>query len=152
MVFLKLIPNFYLQKREDRFGPLIITIIFYTWFFINLYHNPDIPLTMRIWTLGSLIAVSIAFFLNVFTKVSLHMVGIGGLLGLVFLLFWRFGLDYLQLGNLNVHLSVVISFILILSGLVGSSRLFLNAHHMRDVYGGAIVGVASQLLALRFLV
>lgn len=152
MVFLKLIPNFHMHNKEDRIGPLIIVVIFYTWFFINLYHNPDVPVSLHIWILGSLIAVSLSFFFNVFTKISLHMVGAGGLVGIILLLFMYFDADFLRFQSLQIHIFLLLFISILVAGLIGSSRLQLKAHKVPDIYGGALVGVVSQLIALRILV
>lgn len=152
MVFLKLIPNFHMQKKEDRIGPLIIVVIFYTWFFINLYHNPDIPVSLHVWILGSLIAVSLAFFFNVFTKISLHMVGAGGLVGILLLLFMHFDADFLHFQSFQIHIFLLSIILILITGMIGSSRLLLMAHRVPDIYGGALLGVVSQLIALRILV
>ncbi len=152
MVFLKLIPNFQMMKKEDRIGPLIIVVIFYTWFFINLYHNPDVHVSLHVWILGSLIAVSIAFFFNVFTKISLHMVGAGGLVGILLLLFMYFDADFVRFQSFQIHIFVLAILAILVAGAIGSSRLQLKAHRVPDIYGGALVGVVSQLIALRILV
>jgi len=41
--------------------------------------------------------------------------------------------------------------ILIFSGLVGSARLYLNAHEPKDLWGGYLVGFASQFIALQLV-
>jgi membrane-associated phospholipid phosphatase len=38
-----------------------------------------------------------------------------------------------------------------LAGLVGSSRLYLKAHQPMQVYGGFIIGIIAQFIALRFV-
>ncbi len=152
MVFLKLIPNFQMQKKEDRIGPMIIVVIFYAWFFINLYHNPDIPVSLHVWILGSLIAVSLAFFFNVFTKISLHMVGAGGLVSMLLLLYMRFDVGFLRFETFKIHIFLLVAIWILIAGAIGSSRLQLNAHKVPDIYGGALVGIVSQLIALRILV
>lgn len=152
MVLTGLIDSVYLDKKEDRIGPLIAAVIFYTWFLMNMIDNPEIPPVFSVIVLGSLIALSFSFVLNIFSKISLHAVGMGGLLGACFLLYTYYDYDSISVGPYVIHFFIVILSVVLLCGLVGSSRLALGAHIKKDIYGGALVGFASQLLAMRFLV
>ena len=151
MKLIGLVKSLDLQTKEERIGPLIICIVFYTWFYINVYRNADIPIVVGVFTLGSVIALSISFLINVFSKISLHTVAWGGLVGLVINLLWSFGYHSLSLFNWNVHTRVIMIGLILMSGLVASARLLLSAHSSRDIYGGFLVGFTSQLMAIRFL-
>ncbi len=151
MAMLGMVDSVQLKKREERIGPLIICIVFYTWFFLNMNHNMDTPTVLSTFVLGSVIALSISFFVTVFSKLSLHAVGMGGLLGLCAMMFWHFGYDHLVISGYLVHIRLVFIFILLLSGLVASIRLWLGAHIPKDIYGGLLVGFTSQFIALRYL-
>ena len=111
----------------------------------------DTPTVLSTFVLGSVIALSISFFVTVFSKLSLHTVGMGGLLGLNAIMFWHFGYDQLSILGYIVHLRLVFLCFLILSGLVASTRLWLGAHVPKEIYGGLLVGFASQFIALRYL-
>ena len=152
MVLTGLIDSIYLPKKEDRIGPLIAAIIFYTWFLMNVLDNPEIPAVFNVLCLGSLIALSLSFLLNIFSKISLHAVGMGGLMGACFILYAYYEYETILIGHYSIHFFVFLLVVIVLSGLVGSSRLSLSAHIKKDIYGGALVGFASQLLAMRFLV
>ncbi len=147
-----LINSVTLKERWERIGPLIASIIFYAWFHLNMLDNPDIPRTFNILALGALIALGLSFVVTVFSKISLHCVGMGGLLGFMVILYWNYGYSYLRFAGMEVELSIVIMALILLAGLVGTTRLYLQVHDARDIYGGYLVGLASQFLALRFLV
>jgi membrane-associated phospholipid phosphatase len=151
MKLIGLVASLDLQTREERIGPLIICIVFYTWFYINVYRNADVPIVVGVFTLGSVVALSISFLITVFSKISLHTVAWGGLLGLVVNLLWSFGYHTLPIFNWNIHSRVVLIVLVLISGLVASARLILSAHSSRDIYGGFLVGFTSQLIAIRFL-
>lgn len=154
IVFMKLIglvSSLQLPTKEERIGPLIICIIFYTWFTINVYRNSDIPLLVGIYSFGSIIALSLTFFVNIFSKISLHAVGWGGLLGLTMVMIWYFGYQSLSFFDWEVHIRLILVLLVILGGIISSSRLVLAAHRPKDIYGGFLVGFTSQLIAIRFL-
>ena len=71
-------------------------------------------------------------------KVSAHMIGIGGLIGLII--------------SLSVLYSVSMMLYLILatmlSGLIGFARLSLNAHSPAQVYAGLGTGFMVMLLTM----
>ena len=43
----------------------------------------------------------------------------------------------------------IILFIVLLSGAVGTARLYLKAHNEQEIYGGYVVGILSQMIAYR---
>ena len=154
IIFMKLIglvSSLSLPVKEERIGPLIICIVFYTWFTINLYRNSDIPLLVGLFAFGSVIGLSISFFINIFSKISLHTVAWGGMMGLVVIMLWYFGYQTLSISNWDVHIRLILIIITLVSGLVSTARLLLGAHRPRDIYGGFLVGFTSQLIAIRIL-
>ena len=80
MKSLGLISSFKMEDRMERIGPLVATSIFYLWLFLNIKDNPGIPGAFSFFVLGSTIALFLSFFLNIFQKISLHAVGMGGLI------------------------------------------------------------------------
>ncbi len=73
-------------------------------------------------------------------KTSIHLVGMGSLL--------------MYLINLSVHfeinITIALSVLIIATGLVASSRLYLKAHKKAEVIIGFFIGVCSQLLTIKF--
>jgi len=151
------IESFEMQERTERIGPMIATSIFYLWLFLNVKDNPVFPKAYSIMVLGATIGLFVAFFINNFSKISLHGVGVGGLVTDVFLIRFKFSYNYLivenlSIGNYQIHLNLLLYASLIIAGLVCSSRLYLNAHKRNDLYGGFLVGVLSQIIAFRVLI
>src|SRR5690606_6624023 len=67
-----LIQSIFMRSRQERIGPLIVTGVFYVWAFRNMISNPDIPLPVSIFTLGTCIVLGLCFLINLFSKISLH--------------------------------------------------------------------------------
>lgn len=154
--FLGLVNSIEFPDRQERIGPYIITGIFYLWLFRNFLDNSIIPTAYTSFVLGATISLFIAFFINIFSKISAHAVGMGGLVGMVILTMTLFSYGSFEInlpiiGAIYLNMIAVLMITLVLAGAVGTARLLLSAHEPMDLYGGYIVGLASQLIALRFL-
>ena len=152
MKFLGLISSFEMRDRHERIGPYIITGVLYLWIFRNVLENPNIPYPYKVFVLGATIGLFVAFFINLFSKISMHAVGMGGLVGMLILTvsFYSYPSFIIPLGAFSFEMKTysLLMIFIILSGLVGTSRLFLDAHEINDLYGGFFVGVGTQFLAL----
>ncbi|MCO6481020.1 MAG: hypothetical protein J5I94_30530 [Phaeodactylibacter sp.] len=150
-----MIRSFQMESRQERIGPYIITGVFYLWMFRNFLDNPAIPTAFTSFLLGATIGLFFAFFINIFSKISAHAVGMGGLLGMVVITMLLFSYNTFTVmsprGTLEISISTVLLITILIAGLVGSARLFLQSHEPMDLYGGYLVGFASQFMALRFL-
>lgn len=154
MKALNMIESVQMKTRQERIGPLIVTGIFYIWLYLNIKDNSGIPEIFSSFVLGSTIALFIAFFINNFSKVSLHAVGMGGfVMGLFFIRqYFAYGFasfDFIGVGDYMIHINILFYLSIFLSGLVASSRLILGAHLASDLSGGFLIGLFAQLLAFR---
>lgn len=141
MKALGLIKDFGMSDKSDRIGPYIITGMLYIVIFVNFNNNPTIPGELRIFSLGATIGLFMAFFINLFSKISMHTVGMGGFLAMVFIILAR---SYA--GN-----EYILVLAILIAGLVGTARMILAAHEAVDIYGGYFIGFLSQFVALNFL-
>lgn len=152
MKMLGLIDTLEMKGDKERVGPLIASGIFYLWLFVNIKNNNMVPQAFSFFVLGSTIALFIAFFISNFSRISLHTIGIGGLLMGLILIRYNFAYDTFilnlkGLGSYSVHMDLVIIVAIIICGLVGTARLYLKAHDSSQVMGGYLVGITSQVLA-----
>ena len=151
-----LIQSLQMKDRMERIGPYIITGIFYMWMFRNILENPTIPTAYTIFVLGATIALFISFFINIFSKISAHAVGMGGLIGMVVITMLRFSyddfaIDLGSIGIVRITMNSLLMIVIVLAGMVGTSRLLLKAHEPNDLYGGYFIGFVTQFLALMIL-
>ena len=149
---LKMIPDISMPKREDRIGPLIITLAFYIWFFINIYNNVSFPDTLRFAALGITLTCGIIFFINNFSKPSLHAAGAGSFIMCLALLIFTTKSPMITLfGDLQISSIFAFFISIFVAGAIGTSRLYLKAHSPQEVFGGFSAGVLAQIIAFRII-
>lgn len=155
--FTGLLRSLDMPRKEDRIGPYIIAGIFYTWLFRNILDNTQIPALYTSFVLGATIALFLSFLINIFSKISIHTVGMGGLLGMILITMTVYP-DYSavllrepEMISWQVSMSLVLIVGVLIAGLVGTCRLILKAHEPIDLLGGYLVGFASQFIAMQFV-
>lgn len=131
----KIITSINMDKREERIFPLVITALFYLLAYYIVYQaNLDV-LYLRLF-LGSALLICIALVISVFWKISMHMIGVGGLLG--------------ALIGIGIAAYIDLTFFVILavlvSGLTGFARLKLKAHTPWQVYVGFLTGMGMMIV------
>ena len=86
---------------------------------------------------GAIIIILLASIISKFWKISLHMLGVGGLIGVLV------SLQYLY-GGLS---SMIIYFILI-AGITAMARIYIKAHNHSQIYVGFIVGFIIECVII----
>lgn len=123
--------SIHMAELKDRIIPFIITTIY---FILTTYFLHDkSELDPILWQVLGVISVAIVGLTCVtfFWKMSAHMTGLGGLLALIIILnlkFPTFQALYFLLGAI------------LLSGVVSTCRLYLNAHKPLEIYIGFVYG------------
>ena len=150
-----LIDSLHMEDKQERVIPYIGTGIFYFWMYLSLHKNQHIPVSFTAAVLGSVLSLAIIFFINIFTKISAHAAGVGGLVAMVLIMMRWFSYPTfdLMLGGTTyqIAISTILIAVILVAGLVGSSRLLLQAHTPQDLYAGFLVGFGTQFVALAFL-
>ena len=129
--------SIYLKTTRERIVPYMASIIFFFWTWNTFYHLDGIPQVMRDMTQGIFYASVIGMIANIYFKISMHAMGVGGLIGLMVVVL----LD----GQMYTVLPMATS--LLIGGLVMSSRLITGDHERGDILAGFLVGLMSQLIA-----
>lgn len=147
---LNMVSSVMMEERTERIGPMLLVMILYFWVCYNLVSNGDTPIIFSAFLTGVTIALSIAFVVNVADKISLHTLGMGGLVGMVMISLAIFGGGGIGIGGYTLSLGLLLILVVLLAGLVGSARLALGAHTRVQIYAGYVVGFFSQFLAYFF--
>ena len=135
--YFKLIEHVDMRHRQDRIIPLFITVVS---IFLVFYFSRNIPHMAIVRQIYLVLVVWLSGFMLVTIrwKISMHMSAMGALCGFVFI----FGVKYMgDVGNLLMLLFFV-------SGLLGSSRVYLKCHTPAQVYAGFLYGFALVALIL----
>ncbi len=149
------IDTFRMETRQERIGPYIVAGILYLTLYLHV-SKADFPTSIRVATLGVLIGLWACFLINNFMKVSAHAAGMGGLVVLVALTKLKFGYDEAQIGfpggvNLILSIDYLLYGVIILAGVVCTSRLLLKAHESKEVYLGLIMGIMGMVISYLIL-
>lgn len=136
---LKFIDSIFLKTAKERIVPYIITMIFYWWMWYLSRNFTDQPIVLKYFFLGIFVATSAALVLNSFFKISMHAIGVGGLLAFVVLTAMYY----------QVYLGLDIAVATIITGIVCTSRLLLGGHNNFELYAGLLVGLLCQVIAFQ---
>jgi hypothetical protein len=157
MMMLKLgfISSIEVENQRERVFPYIAAGIFYLWVCINAYHNPAMPVAFTAGVFGATLGLFIAFFVNIFYKISAHAIGVGGLVGAVIVMMYRFSYAIFPIHwggtTIGIEMYLLLIVCLLIAGLVGSARLILKVHEPLQLYLGFGVGILTQFLAIKVL-
>ena len=134
----KIVSSFYMENQKERRWPLLFAL---GWFYLLLrlletLHTHYIIVTLM---LGAMLILLISAIISNFWKISLHMLGIGGVLGAFLAIHTLFG------GNIFLIITL-----LFCAGLVGFARVNENAHNLKQAYLGFIIGTCIEFLIFYF--
>ncbi len=131
----------YMQEKEDRRLPLLVAAIFVllTFYMFSYKLGYRAPHLIRGYLLGTSSAIILASIVNVRYKISLHGIGLGGVLAV---------LSYLQ-ESAYTDLRWIIAGWFILSGMVCWARLYLGSHAPNQLYTGFLTGFFMIYLIIR---
>lgn len=131
LLYAKVIKGIEMTLAQERIIPLFFTGIFY---FIAYYYISRYPvlLFIKLFLVSGIINIILAMIISFKWKISIHSIGLGGILGLLIYISLFFSI------NLNTFLIIALN----LWGLVAFARLKLNAHNPLQVYIGFLTGFA----------
>lgn len=130
-----------MPDRQERHWPFVLTLVCYLAAIYLLLRLP-IPRIFAYMVGGGLLAIAWAFIINLKWKVSIHMMGIGGLMGLLF--------GYALLFHVNMQFTFIL--ISVLAGILGWARLKRNAHTPSQVYVGFVGGFLIEFTYIWFFI
>lgn len=151
MYQLDFLKNLKMPNRQDRIIPLLAAMVCYFSVLGFLYKQVESPEIFQIAVFGTCIGMSVAFVVNVFYKISLHAIGMGAIFITTIYLCIQYSninliLNLGPLGHYTVDILVLLFLVIIVCGIVLSSRLYLKAHTPRQVYTGFGLGMFSIFL------
>ncbi|MBN9385754.1 MAG: hypothetical protein J0H74_33675 [Chitinophagaceae bacterium] len=134
------ISSMHLRTEKERIIPYIITMIFYWWTWNVYKHLPDSPLISIKFLLGAFLALCGGWLCNIYFKISMHGIAMGG--AMMFFFLFSFTDSYAS--------GLYISITALAAGLVATARLITGDHKPFEIYSGLIVGMLGQYIAWQF--
>ncbi len=133
----KIITSFDISEKNERIIPLVITsFLYYLSFF--LLHQMVVPILIQAFLFASTIAVVLTLLVTIKWKISAHLVGIGGIMGLIITVSVLY----------HVNMFFYLMLFSLLAGFIGFARLSLNKHTPAQVYLGFISGLVVMVVTL----
>jgi hypothetical protein len=127
-----------LHTQQDRIGPYLANMIFYFWMarvFFNF--KPDLTPVLAVFMTGVFLTTAVALIANIFSKISMHAIGCGGMLGIFIII----------MNSNSMLMTWPLSIALLITGLVCTSRLIVSNHTPKEIYLGLAVGLICQFAA-----
>lgn len=129
-----------LGHKERRMVPYVISILcyFFCVYIMDMLHIPHF--------MGTIVSAALAIqivcaLINVWWKISTHTSAIGGVAGALFVFGEFFGFNPIWW----------LCLVLMLAGILGTSRMILRQHSLSQVVTGFLVGVICGVLGLIYL-
>ena len=126
-----------MSDRKERSLPLFGTVIWMLLGFYMLNHTLIYAPLLKAELFGAILIILFAAIISKFWKISLHLLAIGGVVG-VFI-----ALQLMEGGALYLLLIFIL-----LSGILGVARIRQKAHNHTQVYMGFLLGVGVELITL----
>ena len=135
------ISSIQMRESRDRIIPYIVTLTCYFWGWRVFQNLPDTPAAMTAMIFGVFLSASAALVLNSFLKISMHTIGVGGLVTFMALCCIR---------NPGGYAPLFLALSILIAGMVWTARLIVSNHTTAELTLGFAVGVAGMLLGTVF--
>lgn len=130
------IDSIFLKTQKDRIIPYIASGTFFFWTQYVLREQSYVPKILVAFMFGVFISSSAALIANIYCKISMHAIAMGGLIGL-----------FIVIMQQNTMLMTwPLSLVILLAGMVCTSRMIVSDHRPKEIYMGLLVGLICQFL------
>ena len=137
--FRNIITTWTMDSRKERIMPLIMTSFFYV-FTVYLTYRFHIPFFIKSFIVCLAVLAVAVTIISFWYKISIHATAAGALTALVLVLSLR----------MQAPLAWLMIIVILASGLVMSSRLWLGSHTPGEVWSGFLLGIFGSGLCLLF--
>ena len=138
----KFINSIMLRTQRDRIIPYITSNIFFFWMYLVFRNQSEISSILTAFVFSVFISSSVALIANIYFKISMHAIGVGGLIGFMLVILFT---------NPASPVTVPLAASLLIAGVVCTSRMIVGNHTQRDIYFGLFSGVISQIIGAWFV-
>lgn len=131
------VQSVFLHTQKDRIIPYIASGVFFFWTWHVFRQQSQYHPIFASFFFGVLLTASAALLANIYFKISMHAMGMGGVIGL-FLVIMAYN---------SMLMTWPLSLAFLITGIVCTSRLIISNHSTADVYLGLILGTLCQIAA-----
>ena len=136
------IDSIFLKTQKERIIPYIGSGIFFFWMYLVFRNQSEVPSILTAFIFSVFISSSVALIANIYFKISMHAIGVGGLLGLMLVIF---------ITNTSSSITMPLVITILITGIVCTSRLIVSNHTQKDIYLGLLYGILCQAVGAWFL-
>ena len=126
-----------MRTHKERSLPLFITVLWMSLGFFMLNNILLYAPLLKAEILGAILIILFAAIISKFWKISLHLLAIGGVVGIFI------ALQLIEGGVLYLLLVFIL-----LSGILGIARIAQKAHNQTQVCLGFLLGISVELITL----
>ena len=132
--------SFLAPTQKDRILLYISSMTFFFWAQYSLREQPEIPRILVAFMFGVFISSAAALMANIYFKISMHGIGMGGFVGIAFVI----------MQQNTMLMTWPLSITLLIAGLVCTARLICSDHTQKEIYSGLLVGFICQIVGAAF--
>tara|TARA_Y100000588_G_scaffold275462_1_gene291721 strand:- start:118 stop:726 length:609 start_codon:yes stop_codon:yes gene_type:complete len=136
LIKLRVLSSLEMSIRKERPIPLFITTIWMGLGYYILQENDHLHQILKGELLGTIIIILFASAVSKYWKISLHMLGIGGVVGALLMLWLIYSTALLTIIIASVSLALILGF----------ARLKEKAHTHKEIYVGFLSGAFIQII------
>jgi len=136
------IDSIFLKTQKERIIPYIGSGIFFFWMYLVFRNQSEVPSILTAFIFSVFISSSVALIANIYFKISMHAIGVGGLLGLMLVIF---------ITNTSSSITMPLVITILITGIVCTSRLIVSNHTQKDIYLGLLYGILCQAVGAWFI-
>lgn len=128
-MYFKLVDNVELSKRKERSLPLAVTAT--CLIILHIFLSRVVPLRIiNSFTLAIAVLSIFLLFINIFYKISMHLIALGGIAGLLL----ATSVEY------SIYPFTLLAVVFMVSGIVATSRIQLKEHNLGQSLSGFLLG------------
>jgi len=136
------INSIFLKTQKERIIPYIISNIFFFWMYLVFRNQTEVSTILTAFVFSVFVSSSVALMANIYFKISMHAIGVGGLLGLMLVILFT---------NASSPLTLPFVVSLLIAGIVCTSRMIIGNHSQKDIYLGLLCGIFCQVIGAWFI-
>ena len=137
LIKLRVLGSLEMSHLNERCVALFITFFWMSFGLFSLQNILNFVPILNAVLLGGCVIVLLAGIISLSWKISLHMLGAGGLFGGV-----------IAISFLYNKTSILILLLILFSGMLGSARLHEKAHTLSQLYIGYLIGIITEIIVV----